>query len=742
MKNKKIICGVVGALAVLLCTACAGNENPEKKNETIKETITKNVDVMVEWKDLEDPRGKYPKEGTQTGETKPQIVDTKYETKDVVIADIIPTEMGYAVDPTGVTDSTEGIQQALYDCYSAGGGTVFLPAGNYAITETITIPQYVTLRGDWQDPDEGTEYGTVFSVWMDPEDSLSGGAFLLSNSSGAVGLTVYYPFQTLYEVLPYPCTFFVTDTSQVISIKDITVINGYRGIGTSVEVAHEILLIENFKGTFLYSGAELHNQADVGRVENVRISSKYWKEAKSDYMNRPLAEEIDKYVKENAKGLILSDLEWPAFDNIVIEGYSVGIQFVAGFRGDFVGMMYDVQIKDCEVGILAQGLDERWGMVMARSSIDGGLYNEWIAKIRTTDTKVNGKVEEIREGTIELNEADLSSYKIDYDASYTKPASNLVVADLTKEIEIDVSGELQKSLDAVAAQGGGVVYVPGGTYRLDNPIKVPAGVELRGASSVAQREIHAEGLPGTRFMCYYGDDKSYDADKDTAFITLAGKNAGLNGIRIIYPENGVNDVDLHTTYTVRGTASGVYVVNTFIAASGYGVDFRNCDNHYLKGNYTCCYFNTYIVGGKNGIITGCLHNPTMIGRMNVEGLVDWLEASKSYALLTNPITRRYTQHIIVDGATNQLVHNSFGFGCKNLLVNKNSENTLAVNIGSDNLNALSAQLVNDNSSMVVINTMRFNGHSYDNINGDLKLYNRITVDEVDLEQNEIISKGE
>lgn len=735
--SKKLLYGILCVAVILTGTACSQNVRNNKSD-----TVTESIDVMVDWKDLEDPRGSYPKEGTQTGEVKPQIVETKYETTDVVIADIVPTEMGYAIDPTGATDSTAGIQQALYDCYYAGGGTVYLPAGNYAITETITVPQYVTLRGDWQDPDEGTEYGTVISVWMDPSKELSGGAFLLSNSSGVVGVTVYYPFQTLYEVLPYPATFYIGDWSQVITIKDVTVINGYIGIATPSVTAHEILIIENFKGTFLYTGGELNNQADAGRIDGVSVSAKYWKEAAADYMNAPVAEEIDKYVKENTTGFILSDLEWPAISNINIEGCAVGLKFVTGYRIDFVGMLYDVRIKDCEVGILAQGLDERWGMVMASSEIDGGIYNEWIAKIRTTDTKVNGDIEEIREGTIELNDADLSGYKLNYAATYKKPSAHLIVADLEQGADIDVSTELQKLIDRASAEGGGVVYVPGGTYRLDKPVRIPAGVELRGATSVAHREIYKDDIPGTRFMCYYGDEASYNADKDQALITLDGENAGLNGVRIIYPENGAFSEDLNTTYTVRGTASGVYVVNCFIAGSAYGVDFRNCDNHFLKGNYTSCYYNTYLVGGKGGVITGCLHNPSLMVRIKVDGLVDWATVNKELVEVSDPITRKYHQCIIIDGAENQTVYGTFGYGVKNLIVNKDSKNTLVINIGSDNLNAFGGQLVNENGEMTVINTMRHNGHAYDNMNGELKIYNPITVDHADLEQNVIIGRGE
>ena len=717
------MCILVG----LLCTACRADKVSEKQ------------DVMVNWKELIDPRGLYPEKGTPTGKMNPQIVETKYETNDVVIADIIPTEMGYAVDPTGATDSTDGIQQALYDCHNAGGGTVYLPSGNYAITDTIFIPQYVTLRGEWQDPDKGTEYGTVFSVWMDPLDSKEGGAFMLTKNAGIIGMTVYYPFQTMYEVLPYPCTFYIEEDAMLVTLHDITVINGYRGIGTAYEIIHDCLLIKNFKGTFLDYGTNLNNSADVGTVENMVLSTKYWKEAAADFMNAPVAEIVDNYVKTNAIGMIMSDLEWTDFTDVTIDGYAIGMKFVKGFRYHFAGAMIDVNIKNCGTGILQEEGDDRWGMVLARSNIEGGITNAWTSKIRLLDSKVSGDITEFKPGSVELNEADLSSYNINYNATYVKPKSQMVVAELTEGITTDVSSDLQKLIDEMAAKGGGIVYVPGGTYRFDNPIVILAGVELRGATSIATREQLVESAKGTRFMCYYGDDASCNADTDQAFITLAGENAGMNGIRILYPENGPKDDNLNTTYTIRGKAKGVYVVNSYFAATAYGVDFRGCDNHYLKSNYSAAYYNAYRLGGEDGVIIACLNNPNMIERTMAPGLVDWMKVGELAEVVTEPITRPNAQVVIVENAKNEFVYNLFSYGQKNLLVNLNSKDTLAVNLGSDYQYEAGAQLVNENASMVVINSLRYNGHSYDNTNGTMKLYNRITVDYPD-EQTEIVGK--
>ena len=75
-------------------------------------------------------------------------------------------------------------------------------------------------------------------------------------------------------------------------------------------------------------------------------------------------------------------------------------------------------------------------------------------------------------------------------------------------------------------QGGGVVYVPGGTYSLYSSLEVPAGVELRGSASVATRDQNSD-CAGTLFLCYYGDEGG--EINSTAFVTLTGENAGLTG---------------------------------------------------------------------------------------------------------------------------------------------------------------------------------------------------------------------
>jgi hypothetical protein len=64
-----------------------------------------------------------------------------------------------------------------------------------------------------------------------------------------------------------------------------------------------------------------------------------------------------------------------------------------------------------------------------------------------------------------------------------------------------------------------------------------------------------------------------------------------------------------------------------------------------------------------------------------------------------------------------------------MIVNRDSVDTLAVNIGSDNIGSKAAQLKMESGSMVVINSMRYNGYSFGYVDGDFEVYNRITIND-------------
>ncbi|MCL2105511.1 MAG: glycoside hydrolase family 55 protein [Oscillospiraceae bacterium] len=664
----------------------------------------------------------------------PRIVTTLYPTDDVVVADIVLTEAPYAAVNDGLADCTQIMQQALDDCYAAGGGTVFLPAGKYLVRGPIKIPAFVTLRGDWQDPDTGNAYGTIILADVPSVDAPTPALFTVGGSSGAMGLTVYYSNQSLADPKPYPFTFYVEGTYyedlMLQSIVNCTVINGYRGLGVCVGVGgHEMMTAENFKGTFLHIGAEAYSQSDVGTWKNVSISNKYWAEAGAGLAPADRAM-LDSYTKSHATGLILGDLEWTEFANLSVSGCKTGVRIVKGSRINFAGSMYGVNIADCVTGLLVEDIDDRWGMAVASGSIAGSraaIENNSGGYVKLTDVKLDGKIQGC--GKVVQYKADLSGLNVDYKRAPINCAARLFVVRADNNRESDIGAALQEALDEAGRQGGGVVYLPAGRYLLNRPVTVPAGVELRGSGSVAAREQFLTSR-GTLIYADWGEAASDEAaNTGQALITLAGENAGLRGIRFVYPNNiFINGVKPYN-YTVRGAARGVYAINTCYVASYNGVDFRGCDDHFIKKLVGVCYSNTMALGGKNGMVEGCLQNANIAFRndFQIEG---WPvgEGEFLFPTLINPITRQMSKIILAEGAKDQMVLNTFAYGAKHFLISEGSENLCLVNIGADNLLEDSSMLRVAGGSVTAVNMMRYNGCSYKNSGTDLTLHNRMTVD--------------
>lgn len=726
------LCLVV--LMILSLAACGGEE------ETVSsETSSKAVSSKVSSSDKRVYRDIPFEKGDIVT---PAIVETKYATEDVVVADHVVTNSYFAADPTGVTDSTEAIQYWLNVAAFNGGGTVWMPAGTYRITSSITVPAFVTLRGDWQDPDEGSGYGTVIiaDVKATTADSATG-TFYLKGSGGVYGLTVFYPGQSMSSIKCYPFTFYVDgidDGYMLQSIINCTVINGYKGIGACVsgENAHEMLTVENFKGTFLGCGVEVYNQADVGTWKNVSISNKYWAEAKGDYKCQDTAA-LKKHVKDNVTGLILGDLEWTEFENLSVKDCNIGINVVKGKRIEFAGSLNNVSISNCTDGIVIDTMDDRWGMLLSKSTVtadENALVNNSGGEVRAIDVTFNGKVT----GTVKKSKTSLSKVNVTVNRKPVTPKAVLYVPEnlpVNKPME-DAAPAINAALQAAAAAGGGIVYVPAGIYRLNTALSVPTGVELRGSGSVAQRD-QTTSSKGTVFLTNYGSEgiTADTQDKAAALITLSG-GAGIRNIRVCYL-NAVGYINQGSyqpgAYTVRGTGSDVYAVNVCIAGAVNGIDFRGCDKHLIKKYVSYCLENAMAVGGKNGVVEGCLQNGTVLDRSAIKTYIGTIEGD-SFDKLFNAMSRLTTTYIKVEKAEGQSILNTFCYGAATFLSSANSSCT-AINIGADNLGTNTPMVSVTKGSMTVVNMMRYNGLSYENNGGKVKFYNRLTIAQKEEEQN-------
>ena len=675
---------------------------------------------------------------TSTGKILPRLAATVYS-EEPVVADIIPTLDGYVVRGDGAVDCTQGLQKALDDCRDGGGGTVFLPAGQYMITGNLKIPPRVTLAGDYNDPDGETEgYGTVIFANVPSEDTNVGGLFQLSGSSGVMGITVYYPNQDFENIKPYPAVFYTNgqgESYMLSTVQNCTVLNGYRGIGACCHTvntnAHEQLTVVNLKGTFLYTAAEVYNQADVGTWENVVVSGRYWAGAAGDYIRPVERNALNQYTTNHSVGMMLGDLEWTEFSGLVVEHCNIGLKIVKGQRIQFAGSLYNISLNHCAIGILVEDLDPRWGMLVANSRVDNGIQNKTNGLVKIVNVTMEGNGSS---GSIERTSAeDINNLTLPA-GGYVSPSHTMEVARLNRTGKVDVSATLQSVLDSMAGTGG-IVYVPAGTYKLNSPVTVPAGVQLRGSNAVPPRGTPGDSR-GTVFLAYYGEDQGLDPLGTPALITLDGENAGVYGIRITFPANGPYDEDLSTPYAIRGKGKGVYAVNCTITAAGYGIDFTGCDNHYIRKVTTCCYYNTFRVGGKGGVISGCLQNGTVIARCGDLFLENWLNEANIFTDLFDPVLRKKAKYITVEESTNQTIMNTFVYGSHTMITAQNATDLLMVNIGCDNIGGDAYQVHLKSGTATLINGMRYNGNSYKKEEGTLRLYNRLTINKK-TEQNGI-----
>ncbi|SDU79742.1 Alpha-mannosidase [Jiangella alkaliphila] len=665
--------------------------------------------------------------------TDPHLVETVYPTDDVVVADL--DAAAYGADPSGAADSTAAIQEALWDCYDAGGGTVWLGAGTYRVTGTVEVPAFCTLRGDRRDPDTaGADYGTVISAELPPGDD-GPVLFRVGGSAGVRGLTTYYPAQDAADPVPYNYTFELPgrawrgeENYMMSTIAEVTMLNSYRGIGVSTMPSdrgeapangqvHESSTVRDVRGTVLFEGVRAYNGADVGTWEDIRFDNGYWASAPAQYQP-PERTVLDAWTRANGTGLILGDLEWDEFTGIELADYATGIHVVPGQRVSFAGSFLDVQIRRTDVALQVEEFDSRWGLVLAGSTLEGSeaaVVNRSQGFVKVTDTELSGPAE----GIVHRLSGDTPEYE---PATPPKP-QRAVLYDVTAgpfgarggngyQPAEDATVAIQRALDQAGADGGGVVYVPAGWYRVDGRLRVPAGVELRGASAVPNRE--QGGLSrGTILMTYAGRDTA-EPETAPAFVTLDGDGAGVRGLRIFHPENNPNAEGglVPYPYAIRGAGTGTYVIDVGMANAWNAIDLateRNDGFYVQKVTGAWLHHGISVGASDGGRIEGVLVNGNAPERVGFF-LPDW--QVDIFPDVIDAVMRPQTQLITVDGATGLTVLNAFAYGVHDGLVVSSGE-VNAFNVGTDNLGtggySVAAGDGVEPGDVVVTNVLRYNG---------------------------------
>ncbi|WP_410792125.1 discoidin domain-containing protein [Kribbella sp. C-35] len=659
----------------------------------------------------------------------PRLVSTSNPTEDGVVADFDATQFG--ADRSGRRDSTQAIQQAIYACQDAGGGTVWLPAGQYRVTDTIEVHAFCSVRGD-----HGQKLGTGTVIVADlPSGDDGPSLFRIGGSAGVLGVTTYYPHQSASTPVPYNYTFEIpggawigNENYMMATVSDVTMLNSYRGIGVSTMPndhgnapssgqVHESTTIRNVRGTALFEGARAYNGADVGTWETVAFSNSYWSSAPAAF-HPPARAVLDAWTRAHGTGLVLGDLEWDQFYRIALSDYAVGIHVVAGQRAQFTGSFLEPDVRRVGTGLLVDVMDDRWGMTLAGGRVEGGITNNSRGYVKITGTALSG----VLSGIIHRMSGTAPSYT---QRALPRPVQKLYVVDAPHGVgylpAADATREVQKVLDRAGREGGGIVYLPAGWYRISTHLSVPAKVELRGASAVPNRD-QGGASGGTVLQAFEGRGAGESA---TALLTLSGKGAGVRGLRAFYPENNPANGLVPYPYAVRGHAGANYVINAGFPNAWNGIDLSG-DGVVVRKVAGAFFDHAIAIGaGRDGRVEGVLSNGNAVTRVGYQQPY-WMNEGRIFELVIDKYMRKTAKIVTVDGARGLTLLNVFAYGFHDGLV-VNSGQVDAFNLGTDNLGGDGHTVQVVSGDVEATNLARYNGAT---LSGPATLHNVMVINVV------------
>jgi len=254
----------------------------------------------------------------------------------------------------------------------------------------------------------------------------------------------------------------------------------------------------------------------------------------------------------------------------------------------------------------------------------------------------------------------------------------------------DNTTAIQSALNAAGANGGGVVFLPPGKYKVLGNLQVPTGVELKGSTDVSTIPTG----PGSVLEVYAGMGSA----TGTPFLQLEA-SSGIRGLTFDYPQqvaSGFPNIPAYP-YCIQGNGSNIYIINIAIRAAYNGIDLftYECDNHFVDA-YDGYTFN-------NGIRVGAASTGGQLLNMQFNTIVYASGAQTKYGSWPNSPTGDNTpvynygyanlQFMILGNCKNETLYNDFIFGSNKGLIltadNATGPSGLSLGFGVDGtLNSL------------------------------------------------------
>lgn len=322
--------------------------------------------------------------------------DNRYPTGDVILSAISADDKRLRnplpADPAN-TDCSATLQEAIDIVNANGGGTVFIPEGEYRCDHKLEVKSGVTLRGRWDKPSEnGWNPGTVLKVYYgrNKPDTV---AFLnFSGENTAIrDLTFWYPEQSPDNVVPYPYT-----VNGPFTVENITFVNAYRGLNLLISAMR---VVRGLYGTILETGLVAAQGYAVPRWRSIYMGPQYWEWWPLDnaVAQREIPGNYANYMFNNGFAFRVRNQDCFSFYNADISGYSMGLVMEDelgggsdGATSPLHGQVSNVNIHDCKTAIHVKNGTFSTGLKSNFSGTEYGIYSDINGDIPLVECTVSG----------------------------------------------------------------------------------------------------------------------------------------------------------------------------------------------------------------------------------------------------------------------------------------------------------------------------------------------------------------
>ena len=408
-------------------------------------------------------------------------------------------------DPAAA-DCTPAIQRALDDASAAGGGTVFIPEGRYRLEGMLTIESNVVLRGRWSliGPDRPAE-GTILMIHNQEHEQ---SVLLTGSGCGVRDLTFWHPEQQVTESAESASKspLVIRGQAGTVTIENITLINPYRGIDLSQASVCCCAVFMEARCTADCRQTEVLPSRDMTRSTFHPTTGA----GRSCLTALPKAARMQLTCGNTEP--VSTSMRWMVsmLGSQQSPEYQKGLHFERGVSGDDAsGELSYFSVTDCGTAL---HVDDAKGFRIVGSTLEGSDYGIWGKdnthyKMHTTRIEGGERSISIRDGVAELVNCTLTGEteilgrrtvfrNHQYDEKL--PAFQNTYDRIRKPAKVDLfniknygglgdgtaddTQGLKKAISAASANGGGIVFVPNGKYRITEELNLGKGVELRGNS--------------------------------------------------------------------------------------------------------------------------------------------------------------------------------------------------------------------------------------------------------------------